>query len=121
MEGAIAAKRQALKAFKAWKVCKGTKETYCWAKRIARRKVHHAPQDAGKAVFEDIGPKSSENFRLANQMSKENADVVGDKPIKNDAGELSMSEEAKQKAWLDHYQRFFDVESEWDPQHLSAI
>ena len=29
-----------------------------------------------------------------NQMRKENVDVVGDKPVKNDAGEMSMSEEA---------------------------
>ena len=34
-------------------------------------------------------------FRLANQMRKENVDVVGDKPVKNDAGEMSMSEEAE--------------------------
>ena len=54
-------------------------------------------------------------------MSRENVDVVGDKRIKNDAGELSMREKAKQKALLDHYQRLFDVELEWDPQHLSPI
>ena len=28
-----------------------------------------------------------------------NIDVVGDKPVKNDSGEMSMSEEAKQNAW----------------------
>ena len=33
-------------------------------------------------------------FRLANQMRKENVDVVGAKPVKNDTGEMSMSEEA---------------------------
>ena len=27
---------------------------------------------------------------------KENVDVVGEKPVKNDTGEMSMSEEAKQ-------------------------
>ena len=35
--------------------------------------------------------KSSDIFRLANQMRKENVDVVGDKPVKFDAGEMSMS------------------------------
>ena len=34
-------------------------------------------------------------------MRKENVDVVGDKPVKNEAGEMSMSEEAKQNAWAD--------------------
>ena len=50
-------------------------------------------------------PKSSDIFRLANQMRKENVDVVGDKPVKNDAGEMSMSEKAKQNAWAEHYTR----------------
>ena len=35
---------------------------------------------------------------LANQFRRENADVVGDKPVKNDAGEMSMSNDSKQKA-----------------------
>ena len=46
-------------------------------------------------------------------------DVVGDKPVKNDAGEMSMSEDPKQKAWLEHYQRLLNVELDWDPDHLS--
>ena len=46
-----------------------------------------------KNVYENIDPKSSEVYRLANQFKRENADVVGDKPVKNDAGEMSMSED----------------------------
>ena len=42
---------------------------------------------------------------------------VGDKPVKNDAGEMSMSEGSKQKAWLEHYQRLLNID--WDPDHLS--
>ena len=52
-------------------------------------------------------------------MRKENVDVVGDKPVKNDAGEMSMSEEAKQNAWAEHYERLLKVEFDWDPDHLS--
>ena len=52
-------------------------------------------------------------------MRKENVDVVGDKPVKNDAGEMSMSEEAKQNAWAEHYERLLNVEYDWDPNHLS--
>ena len=62
-------------------------------------------QEADK-VFENIDPKSSEVYRLANQFRRENADVVGDKTVKNDAGEMSMSEDSKQKAWLEHYKGF---------------
>ena len=52
-------------------------------------------------------------------MRKENVDVVGDKPVKNDAREMSMSEEAKQNAWAEHYERLLNVEFDWDPDHLS--
>ena len=47
-------------------------------------------------VYEGIDLKSSDIFRLPKQMRKENVDIVGDKPVKHDAGEMSMSEEAKQ-------------------------
>ena len=70
-------------------------------------------------VYDGIDHKSSDIFHLANQMRKENVDVVGDKPVKNDAGEMSMSEEAKQNAWAEHYERLLNVEFDWDPDHLS--
>ena len=81
--------------------------------------MHHAPQEADKKVYEIIDPKSSEVYRLANQFRRENTDVVGDKPVKNDAGEMSMSKDSKQKAWLEHYQRLLNVEFDGDPDHLS--
>ena len=65
-------------------------------------------------VYKNIDPKSSELYRLANQFRKENADVVGDKPVKNDAGEMSMSDDSKQKVWLEHYQRLLNAEFDWD-------
>ena len=74
---------------------------------------------AYKVVYEGIDHKSSDIFRLANQMRKENVDVVGDKPVKNDTGEMSMSEEAKQNVWAAHYERLLNVEFDWDPDHLS--
>ena len=39
--------------------------------------------------------------------------------MKNDAGEMSLSEDSKQKAWLEHYQRLFNVEFGRDSDHLS--
>ena len=112
----ITAKQQ---AFKAWKTGKGNRASYYAAKCIARRAVHHARQEADKEVYKNIDPKSSELYRLANQLRKENADVVDDKPVKNDAGEMSMSDDSKQKAWLEHYQRLLNAEFDWDPNHLS--
>ena len=116
MEKAIAAKWT---AFKAWKAGKETRASYDAAKRNARHAVHHARQEANKKVYENIDPKSSEVYRLANQFRRENTDVVGDEPVKNDAGEMSMSEDSKQKTWLEHYQRLLNVEFDWDPDHLS--
>ena len=87
-----------------------TRASYDAAKRNARHAVHHARQEADKKVYENIDPKSSEVYRLANQFRRENTDVVGDKPVKNDAGEMPMSEDSKQKAWLEHYQRLLNVE-----------
>ena len=81
--------------------------------------VHHARQEADNKVFKNIDPKSSEVYHHVNQFKRENADVVGDKPVKNDAGEMSMSEDSKQKAWFEHYQRLLNVEFDWDPDHLS--
>ena len=39
--------------------------------------------------------------------------------MKNDIGEMSMSDDSKQKAWLEHYQRLLNAEFDWDPNHLS--
>ena len=39
--------------------------------------------------------------------------------MKNDAGEMTMSEEAKQNAWAEHYERLLNVEFDWDSDHLS--
>ena len=43
--------------------------------------VHHARHKADKVVDEGIDHKSSDIFRLANQMRKEKIDVVGDKLV----------------------------------------
>ena len=96
MGDVIAAKWQ---TFKAWKNGKGTRTSYHAAKRIARRAVHHARQEADKKFRRILTLKSSEVYRIVNQFRRENSDVVGDKPGKNDAGEMSMSEDTKQKAW----------------------
>ena len=58
-------------------------------------------------------------YRLVNQMRKENVDVVGDQPVKNDTGELSLNQDTKEKAWLEHYERLLNVEFDWDEEHLT--
>ena len=92
---------------------------YDAAKSIARHAVHHAHQKANKKVYQNIDPKSSEVYCLANQFRSKNVDIVGDKLVKNDAGDMSVSKDSKQKAWLEHYQRLLNTEFDWDPNHLS--
>ena len=116
MENFIKAKRQ---AFKAWKTGYGTRAEYHADKHIARRAVHHARHEIDKVVFGNIYPKSSEVFHLENQMGRENVNVVGDKLVKKDAGEMFMSKEAKQKVWLEHYASLPNMELNWDPEHPS--
>ena len=36
---------------------------------------------------------------------------MGEKPVKNDAGQLSLHEEAKKDAWREHYERLLNIES----------
>ena len=116
VDDAITSKRQ---AFKAWKAGKCTPASYNTAKGISRLVVHHALHEADKVVYDGIDHKSSDIFRFANQLRRENCDVVGDKPVKNDAGGMSMSEEAKQNAWAEHYKRLINVEFDWNPDRLS--
>ena len=84
-------KRPLLPSGKAWKTGKGTTmqpkampDMQCTmlVKKPTRRSTR-------------ILTPSSEVYRLANQFRRDNADVVGDKPVKNDAGEMSMTEKAK--------------------------
>ena len=85
---AIAAKG---KAFKAWKMVKAL--------------GHHTMQPNAfpdmqstlliKKAYKNIDPKSSEVYHLANQFRGENTDVDGGTLVKNDAGEMSMSEDSK--------------------------
>ena len=69
--------------------------------------------------FQVNWPSLQKSTTLLTWFRRENAGVVGDKPVKNDAGEMSMSKDSKQKAWLEHFQRLLKVEFDWDPDHLS--
>ena len=49
-------------------------------------------------------------------MRCDNQDVMGEKPVKNDAGQLSLDEEAKKEAWREHYERLLNAEFPWNPE-----
>lgn len=115
VETAVQEKRR---CFKAWK-SGGSRAAYNAAKRVSNRAVYHAISEAEKVVLENIDPKTADIYRLANQMRRDNQDVMGEKPVKNDAGELSLDDEAKKKAWKEYYVRLLNVEFPWNPDDLS--
>ena len=52
-------------------------------------------------------------------MRRDSQDVMGEKPVKKDAGQLSLDEEAKKEAWKEHYERLLNVELPWNSYDLS--
>ena len=51
-------------------------------------------------------------------MKAANCDVVGDKCIKNDKGELVFTDAEKHLAWKEHYERLLNEEFLWDQESL---
>ena len=115
MEEAVREKRR---CFKLWKAG-GSRAAYNTAKRTSNRAVHQARSEAEKVALQKIDPRSGDVYQLAKQMRRDNQDVMGEKPVKNDAGQLSLDEEAKKEAWRGHYERLLNVEFPWTPEDLS--
>ena len=63
-----------------------------------------------KSLFLHIADYDPQLFRLAKQMSKVNQDVVGQKYIRDNAGNLSFSESCKKTTWKQHYGKLLNVE-----------
>ena len=111
--------REKRRCFKLWKAG-GSRAAYNTAKRTSNRAVHQARSEAEKIALQKIDPRSGDVYRLAKQMRRDNQDVMGEKPVKNDdAGQLSLDEEAKKEAWREHYERLLNVEFPWNPEDLS--
>ena len=52
-------------------------------------------------------------------MRRDNQDVMGEKPVKNNAGQMSLDEESKKEAWKEHYERLLNFVFPWNPEDLS--
>ena len=116
VNSAIAEKRR---CWKAWKQG-GGKEQYLQAKRNAKRTVYTAKKTAEEKKFSDLKPGMDDIFKIAKQLRKDNQDVVGDKCVKDDSGNLSFDNEAKKVAWKQHYERLLNEEFSWNPEDLTA-
>ena len=76
---------------------------------------------AEKERFKNISPNDAGIFKLAKQMDRTNQDVIGEKCVRNDSGELSLSDDDKMKAWVEHYSRLLNVEFEWPSDLLPEV
>ena len=106
------------RAWKAWKQG-GSKAAYLNLKRTAKHVVYQAKRAAEDAKFKDLDGKTSDVFRIAKRMKQENSDVTGEKCVRNDEGEMALSDEAKKLAWKQHYENLLNVEFAWDRDTLS--
>ena len=109
------------KAWKCWK-SGGPKADYIAAKRAAKLAVYTAKRDAQSEQFSSINDNSDKNriFKLAKNLKRVNADIVGEKCVRKDDGKLALSVDEKLKAWQSHYDKLLNEEFQWDPDSLSV-
>ena len=81
----------------AWKLAKAA---YKAAKKRSKRTVWLAKQDYSKSEYANVDPKGPEIHRLAKQMRRQNQDVCGEMPVRNNQGELCLDESDRMKAWV---------------------
>ena len=94
------------------------KSAYHEAKRHAKWVVWAAQKEAGKAEFANVDPNSSDIYRIAKQLRKDNQDVCGEMPVYNNQGELCLDDSDRMKAWVEHYKGLLNVEFPWDEDSL---
>ena len=54
-------------------------------------------------------------------MDISNQDIVGEKCVRNDAGELALSEDNKMKAWVEYYFKLLNVDFDWPRESLPYV
>ena len=117
VDAAVTEKR---KFFKLWKVG-GSRDAYVSAKRASNRIVYHAKNEALKCHLQKNKADFTNIFRLAKQIRHNNQDFVGEKPLLNDTGTLSLDDSAKKAAWREYYVRLLNHEFAWDENNLSDV
>ena len=105
------------KLWKAWKNGE-SKENYIRAKRAAKHAVYKAKKNAEQTKFANLKENDQRVFKIARQLRRENADVVGEKCVRMDDGRLSYTNEDKKLAWKQHYEKLLNIEFDWDSGSL---
>ena len=86
-----------------------------------KRTVYTAKKTAEEKKLSDLKPGMDDIFKIAKQLRKVNQDVVGNKCVKDDSGNLSFDNEAKKVAWKQHYERLLNEEFSWNPEDVTAV
>ena len=59
-------------------------------------------------------------MRKAKQMAKTNQDIVGEKCIRTDDGELAINMQDKKNAWKCYYEKLLNTEFPWERENLEV-
>ena len=57
--------------------------------------------------------RAPEIHRMAKQMRRQNQDICGEMPVRNNQGELCLDDFERMKAWVEHYKSLLNVEFPW--------
>ena len=95
--------------WKAWKQ-RGSKEQYLRAERNAKHTVYTAKKTAELKRFSELKLGTNDIFKISTQLRSNNQDVVGDKYVKDDSGNLTIDKKAKKVASKQHHERLLNEE-----------
>ena len=79
--------------------------------------MYAAKKKAEEVQFANVDSDNEDRnqlFKIARQMVKTNADVVGDRCVTNDDGELACTDSEKLSAWKQHYEKLLNDEYSWE-------
>ena len=104
VDNAVKEKRR---LWKEWKQG-NSKEPYLAAKRRAKSVVYAAKKRVEEERFPNLltrDDQKNEVFKIAKQMTKTNQDIIGEKCVRDDTGELAFDDKSKKAAWKSYYNK----------------
>ena len=96
------------------------REEYQVAKKAARREVAIAKELGHKKLGEllDSAEEKGNLYKVMNQMTKENKDVVGGGCVKNETGKVEFDDDRVRQIWKDYFEKLLNEEFEWKRESL---
>ena len=108
------------KLWKEWKKGIKSKEEYLVAKRRAKSAVYFTKKSANVKKFRDLNSTEQRNliFKMTHKMKDDNKDIIGEKCVKDQEGNMSFDNISKAKTWQTHYSNLLNVEFPWNHHDL---